>query len=138
MAQIGASVLFMALLVVPAVGVKDSRLQQSCGRRVAPAQQAVSAIHEHQTLSRSTMQKVTGCLVKSDHGYSLQIEKDTYPIDTSQDFSRYVNMRITIVGALEHHAESDLSTAGNNVAAKTELHILKIRSVIGDCNSSSK
>src|SRR5215472_3567177 len=64
-----------------------------------------SAQQQNNTQASSSMagQSVTGCLERSDTGYSLKTDTETLPIETDKDLSSYVNKKIKVTGILEHH-----------------------------------
>jgi len=88
---------------------------------------------QHHGSSSAAVQSVTGCLVKSNSGYSLKTDTDTYPIETNRDLSKYVNKQIKISGVLEHHNAAAPATENNNHIAMTDIRLRMVASVIGDC-----
>ena len=84
------------------------------------------------------VQSVTGCVVKTDHGFSLMTASDSYPIETGQDLSQYVNKQVKVTGVLEHHAAAPPSTTNGSSAVVTDIRLRMIATVIGDCNQPSK
>ena len=101
-----------------------------------PEQQA-PATSQGQASSTAAVQSVTGCVVQSDHGYSLKTQNDTYQIETDKDLSQYVNKQIRITGILEHHTAAPSATSGN-AAVISDIRLRTIATVVGDCNQSSK
>lgn len=101
-----------------------------------PEQQMPSA-SQGQASSTAAIQSVTGCVVQSDHGYSLKTENDSYPIETDKDLSQYVNKQIRITGILEHHTAAPSATSGSS-AVISDIRLRTIASVVGDCNQPSK
>lgn len=91
-----------------------------------------------QASSNAVVQSVTGCVVKSDQGFSLKTESDTYPIETGKDLSKYVNKKVKVTGILEHHTASAPSGAAASTTEITDLRLRMILTVIGDCNQSQK
>lgn len=91
-----------------------------------------------QASSSAAMQSVTGCVVRSDHGYSLKAEDGTYPIETGKDLSQYVNKEVRVTGVLEHHNASTPSGSAGSTATITDLRLRMIATVIGDCQQSQK
>lgn len=116
-----------------------------CGTRLLAAQQAgeqQGASSDQQNNSQASQprgssaaaaQSVTGCLVKTNSGYSLKTDTDTYPIETSRDLSKYVNKKIKISGILEHHNAAAPSTENTNAIAVTDIRLRMVASVVGDC-----
>ena len=137
------NLLLMLLLVSSAESVLGSRLLnvtergQSAEQEASPEQQTPPA-SQGQASSSASVQSVTGCVVQSDHGYSLKTESDTYPIETDQDLSQYVNKQVKVTGILEHHNASSPSATSGSAAVITDLRLRMIGSVIGDCNQPSK
>jgi hypothetical protein len=105
-------------------------------QNAAPEQQMPPA-SQGQASSTAAIQSVTGCVVQSDHGYSLKTENDSYPIETDKDLSQYVNKRIRITGILEHHTAAPSATSGNT-AVISDIRLRTVASVVGDCNQPSK
>lgn len=91
-----------------------------------------------QASSSAAVKTVTGCVVKSDHGYSLKTESDTYPIETGKDLSQYVNKEVTITGILEHHNASAPPPTDGSSATVTDVRLRMVATVIGDCNKAEK
>lgn len=85
--------------------------------------------------SSAAVQSITGCLVKSNSGYSLKTDTDTYPIETSRDLSKYVNKKIKVSGILEHHNAAPSATENSNAIAMTDIRLRMVASVVGDCKS---
>ena len=105
--------------------------QQNEDQNAPPQEQQAPTFQQQNEVppSSSTAVRVyTGCVVQSDHGYSLKTEKDTYPIETDKDLSHYVNKQVNVTAILEHHKTSDI----------TDLRVRVIAKVIGDCNHSQK
>ena len=90
-----------------------------------------------QASSSAAVRSVTGCLVRSDSGYSLKTDTDTLPIETDKDLSQYVGKKIKVTGILEHHSASSSSAAKGPVTL-TDLRLRLVASVIGDCHQASK
>ena len=130
-------VLLMALLISSAENMLGSRLQQD-EQNASPTQQAQPASPQAQGTSKAAIQSVTGCVVKSDRGYSLMTEEGSYPIDTDQDISKYVNKQVKVTGILEHHTAAAPSAASGNATTVTDIRLRMIATVIGDCNQPSK
>jgi hypothetical protein len=103
----------------------------------APPQQESSSA-QGQASSSAAVKSVTGCVVQSDHGYSLKTENDTYPIETGKDLSRYVNKKVEITGLLEHHNASTPSATAGSTATVTDIRLRMVVTVIGDCDQSHK
>ena len=101
-----------------------------------PEQQAPTT-SQGQASSTAAVQSVTGCVVQSDHGYSLKTQNDTYQIETDKDLSQYVNKQIRITGILEHHTAAPSPTSGN-AAVISDIRLRTIATVVGDCNQPSK
>lgn len=90
-----------------------------------------------QTSSSAAVQSITGCLVRSTSGYSLQTDTDILPIESDKDLSQYVNKKIKVTGILEHHSATSSSAAKGPVTI-TDLRLRIVASVIGDCNQTPK
>lgn len=103
----------------------------------APAQQEPPSA-QGQASSSAAVKTVTGCVVQSDHGYSLKTQNDTYPIETDKDLSQYVNKKVEITGILEHHNASTPSPTAGSTATVTDVRLRMVATVIGDCNESQK
>lgn len=110
--------------------------QQNQEPNASPQQQTPSG--QGQASSRAAVQSVTGCVVKSDQGYSLKTSNDTYPIETEKDLSQYVNKEVRVTGILEHHNASTPSATAGGTATITDLRLRVVATVIGDCNQSEK
>lgn len=132
------SVLLMFLLGISAEGMLVSRFQQNGEQNASPEQQAQPASPPGQATSRAAVQSVTGCVVKSDNGYSLMTADGSYAIDTSQDLSSYVNKQVKVTGVLEHHTAAVPSATTGNPTTVTDIRLRMIATVIGDCNQKSK
>jgi hypothetical protein len=132
------SVLFTLLLLISAQSMSGSRSQQKAEQNASPEQQAHPSSPQRQIISRSAVRTLTGCVVQSDHGYSLKTENEAYRIDTDIDLSHLVDMRIRVTGVLEHHTGAALSAVGGNATTVTDLHLREIGSVTGHCNQPSK
>jgi hypothetical protein len=83
------------------------------------------------------METVVGCVVKSDQGFSLKTDSDSYPIETNQDLSQYVGKQVKVTGILEHETAPPSPEHGNPVVV-TDLRLRMVATVIGDCDQSSK
>lgn len=125
----------LMLLVISAEGMLGSGLQQNEHQNPSPEPQASPS---GQATSRAAVESVTGCVVKSNSGYSLMTDNGSYPIETSQDLSTYVNKQVKVTGILEHHTAAAPSAANGNATTITDIRLRMIATVIGDCNQSSK
>jgi hypothetical protein len=125
-----SSIFVMSLLLISAQIMLGSRLQQNEEQQAEPT--------TGQATSRAAVQTVTGCVVKSDHGYSLKTENETDPIETDQDLSNYVNKQVKLTGILEHHTAAAPSAGNGNAATVTDIRLRMIATVIGNCNQPSK
>ena len=132
-----SSALFLLFLVVSAESTLGSRLQQNETQKPSPAQQAQPMPQQRQVISRSFLRTLAGCVIQSDHGYFLKTDSEAYPIDSDEDLANFVDMQVKVTGALEHHTPAAPLVAGANLATVTNLHILKLRSVIGTCTKLS-
>src|SRR5215472_11063604 len=103
----------------------------------ANPEQQMPPTSQGQASSTAAVQSVTGCVVQSDHGYSLKTQNDTYPIETDRDLSQYVNKQIRVTGILEHHTAAPSATSGN-AAVISDIRLRTIATVVGDCNQPSK
>ena len=131
------SVFLLLLLGISAESMLGSRLQQNEEPNAPPVQQAQPS-RQGQATSRAAVQTVSGCVVKSDHGYALKTESETDPIETDQDLSHYVNKQVKLTGILEHHTAASPSAANGNAETVTDIRLRMIATVIGDCNPPSK
>jgi hypothetical protein len=123
------NLLLMLLLAISAERV----LGQNGGQ-----EQQTRPTSQGQAASSAVVQSVSGCLVKTDHGFSLQTDGGSDPIETSQDLSQYVNKQVKVTGILEHHTEAPPSATNGSTAVVTDIRLRMIATVIGDCNHPSK
>ena len=86
--------------------------------------------------SAAVLHIVTGCLVRTDHGYSLMTESSSYSIETEKDLAPYVNKQIIVTGIPEQHTNATPSPS-RNAAVITDLRLRMISSVVWDCNLHS-
>ena len=128
---ISAGSLLGGQLLIAATG------QQNQEPNASPQQQQPQSA-QGQAESHAAVQSVTGCVVKSENGYSLKTASDTYPIETGKDLSQYVNKEVRITGILEHHNASTPSATPGSTGTITDLRLRMIATVIGDCNQSEK
>jgi cytoskeletal protein RodZ len=124
------SLLLIILLPVWVEAVHAAR-QQGGEQSTSPQQQHAQAS------SSATAQSETGCLVRSESGYSLKTDTETLPIETDKDLSPYVNKRIKVTGILEHHSAAAPSSTSGPVVI-TDLRLRVVVSVLGECNQTSK
>ena len=115
-----------------------SLLAQEGEEQNASPQQQSQQSSQGQASSSAVVQSVTGCLTKSDSGYSLKTDSDTYPIETDKDLSQYVGKQIKVTGILEHHNTAVPSGTGANATTITDLRLRLVASVVGDCAQPSK
>ena len=131
-----STVFVLLLLLISAETMLGSRLQQN------EEQQAEPTSPQGQNTSKAAVQSVTGCVVQSDHGYSLKTENDTYAIETDQDLSKYVNKQVRLTGVLESHSSVTRSTGSESGTPSPgftkDFRLRVIGSVIGDCSQPSK
>lgn len=132
------SVLLMLLLFSSAEIMLGSQLQQDEKQNSSTEQQPQPAPPQGQSTSRSAVQSVTGCVVKTNSGYSLMADDGAYPIDTDQDLSNYVNKQVKITGVLEHHMAAGTSPTTGSPTTVTDIRLRMIATVIGDCNKQEK
>jgi len=128
------------VLVVVLVGLTEGVYAGSPRQNAAPQggeQNASPAQQQPQASSSAAVRSVTGCLIRTDNGYSLKTDTDTLPIETDRDLSQYVNKKIKVTGTLEHHKTSTQSASGGPVAM-TDLRLRLVASLIGDCDQASK
>ncbi len=111
--------------------------QQNEDQNASPQQQEPPT-SQGRASGGAMVQSITGCVVQSDHGYSLKTENDTYPIETEKDLSHYVNKQVRVTGVLEHHNATSPSSTTGNATTITDLRLRMIATVIGDCNQSQK
>ena len=135
--------LLILLLAISAENVFGRRLltaadKQQNEEQNAPPEQQTPSTSQGQASSSAAVKSVTGCVVKSENGYSLKTESDTYPIETEKDLSQYVNKQVKITGILEHHNAAAPVPASGNAATITDIRLRMIASVIGDCNQPAK
>lgn len=137
------NLLLMLLLAISAQNVLGSGPRnvsdawQNDQQNPTPDQQPPPA-SQGQGTSRTAVQSFTGCVVKSDQGYSFKTASDTYPIETDTDLSQYVNKQVKITGILEHHSAATPSSASGNPAVINDVRLRTVVSVIGDCKEPSK
>lgn len=133
--------ILIVLLIISVEAVFESHLsaasKQQNDQPNASQQQEPSA-SQGQASTSATVHSVTGCLVQSDHGYSLKTESDTYPIETEKDLSQYVNKQIRITGILEHHNAATPSASTGNAATISDIRLRTVVTVVGDCNQPQK
>jgi len=138
MQKLIATVCSMVLVVVAVTlyGARPLAGQQAGEQQGASSeQQNNSQASQPQGSSSAAVQSVTGCLVKTNSGFSLKTDTDTYPIETGRDLSKYVNKKIKVTGLLEHHNAAAPSTENSNAIAATDIRLRMVASVIGDCKS---
>lgn len=129
------------VLVIAAVTLYGARslavAEQQGGEQQgsSPEQQQNPQASQPQGSSSAAVQSVTGCLVKSNSGYSLKTDTETYPVETNRDLSKYVNKKIKVSGILEHHNAAAPATENNNAIAMTDIRLRMVASVVGDCNT---
>jgi hypothetical protein len=123
------NLLLMLLLAISA----DRVLGQNGGQ-----EQQTPPTSQGQASSSAAVQSVTGCVVKTDRGFSLRTDSGSDPIETSQDLSQYVNKQVKVTGILEHHTEAAPSATSGSTAVVTDIRLRMIATVIGDCNHPSK
>jgi len=109
-------------------------VEQQAGEKqsTSPEQQNNPPATQPQGSSSAAVSSVTGCLVKTNSGYSLKTDTDTYPIETDRDLSKYVDKRIKVSGLLEHHNAAP-SAENSNAIAVTDIRLRMVASVVGDC-----
>jgi len=129
-------ILMSALTVMASSLLIAATGQQNGEPNASPQQEQQSP--QGQASSSAVVQSVTGCVVKSDQGFSLKTESDTYPIETGKDLSQYVNKEVRVTGILEHHNTSAPSTTSANTTTITDLRLRMIATVLGDCKQSQK
>jgi hypothetical protein len=130
--------LLTLLLVISAETMLGNALQQNEQQNASPEQQTQPNSQQGQATSKAAVQSVTGCVVKSDRGYSLMTDDGSYPLETDQDLSNYINKRVKVTGILEHHTAASASTATGTPTTVTDIRLRMIATVIGDCNQPSK
>lgn len=130
--------LLMLLLVISAETMLGNAAQQNEQQNASPEQQTQPNSQQGQATSKAAVQSVTGCVVKSDRGYSLMTDDGSYPLETDQDLSNYVNKRVKVTGILEHHTAASASAATGTPTTVTDIRLRMIATVIGDCNQPSK
>ena len=123
------NLLLMLLLAISAESVLGQNGEQE--QQTPPTSQGQAA-------SSAAVQSVTGCVVKTDQGFSLMTESGSYPIETGQDLSQYVNKQVKVTGVLEHHTAAPPSAASGSTSVVTDIRLRMIATVIGDCNHQSK
>jgi hypothetical protein len=129
------------LLVVVLVGLTGTLYaggpRQNAAGQQGGEQNASPSQQQPQASSSAAVRSVTGCLIRTDNGYSLKTDTDTLPIETDRDLSQYVNKKIKVTGTLEHHQTATQSATGGPVAM-TDLRLRLVASLIGDCDQASK
>ena len=134
------NLLLTLVLVVSAASILGSGsllAQEGEGQNASPQQENQQS-SQGQASSSAAVQSVTGCLIKSEAGYSLKTDSDTYPIETDKDLSQYVGKQIKVTGILEHHNTAVPSGTGATSTTITDLRLRLIASVVGDCAQPSK
>jgi len=122
--------LLLALLLVISA---ESVLAQS-----GEQEQQTPPTTQGQASHTAAVQSVTGCVVKTDNGFSLKTVSDSYPLETDKDLSKYVNKKVKITGILEHQTSTAPSAENGSTAAITDIRLRMVATVIGDCNQPSK
>jgi hypothetical protein len=107
------------------------------GQNAGQEQQTPAAGESHAS-HNAEVQSVTGCVVKTDKGFSLKTDSDSYPIETDKDLSNYVNKQVKVSGILEHKSSSAPSTESGSTAVITDIRLRMVATVIGDCSPPSK
>jgi hypothetical protein len=130
------------MLVVALVGLAGgvyarSPRQNAGAQQQGGTQNASPEQQQPQASSTAAVRSVTGCLVRTDNGYSLKTDTETLPIETDRDLSQYVNKKIKVTGTLEHHQAATSSATGGPVAI-TDLRLRLVASMIGDCDQTTK
>lgn len=133
-----SSVLLMSLLIISAETMLGNAVQQNEQQNASPEQQTQPSSQQGQATSKAAVQSVTGCVVKSNSGYSLMTDDGSYPIETDQDLSNYLNKRVKVTGILEHHTAASPSAATGTPTTVTDIRLRMVATVIGDCNQSPK
>jgi hypothetical protein len=77
-------------------------------------------------------------VVQTNQGFLLKTDSDSYPIETDEDLSPYVNKQVSLTGVLEHQNGDAPSAESGSTAVITDVRIRMIAKVIGDCNQPSK
>jgi len=149
------NLLFVLVLAV-AVGSAQSGKIQSAAASQQGAEQNASPDQQNQEPTQSqepsqnqeasqgqrtgsaTVSTITGCLVQTGTGFALKTEKDTYPIETTQDLSQYANKQIRITGILERHTTVPAASSAGTPSTITDLRLRTIGSVVGECNQEQK
>src|SRR5262245_60252241 len=115
MQRLLASAISLALVISAVIlyGTRSLAAEQQAGETQGTSQdqQQNQQPSQHHGTSSAAVQSVTGCLIKTNAGYSLKTDTDTYPIETSRDLSQYLNKKIKVSGVLEHHNVAAPSTA---------------------------
>jgi len=142
------SFLILVLLVAVEGVIATPRLnasskQDNAQQTPAPEQQPPSSDQQQgqqqepgQATSSASVSSVTGCVVQGDQGFMLKTESASYPIETDQDLSKYVNKEVRISGILEHHTGAAPSAEAGNSSVITDIRLRMVASVIGDCPQS--
>ena len=125
-------VLIFSLLVIPAESMLGGRVQQNKNQNASPAQQIQQTSPQGQATSSVFTLSVTGCVVRSDQGYSLKTESETYSMETDEDLSHFVNKQVKLTGFLEFPSAAP---SNSNTTSTTNLRFLMITTVIGSCYS---
>lgn len=128
------SILMSALTIMASSLLIAATGQQNQEPNASPQQGQPSA--QGQASSNAVVQSVTGCVLKSDQGFSLKTESDTYPIETGKDLSQYLNKKVRVTGILEHHTAPSASAPSSTTI--TDLRLRMVTTVIGDCNQPQK
>src|SRR5436309_1410228 len=123
------NLLLTLLLAVSTKGV----LGQNEGK-----QQQAPPPSQVQASSSAMVESVTGCVVESDHGFSLKTENDSYPIETDQNLSKYVNKEVKVTGVLEHQTGAPPSQESGSSSVVRDIRLRMVATVIGNCNQAPK
>jgi len=121
----------LVLLLLLAISTKSVLAQEKEQEQQTPAPS------QSDPSSSAMMKTVIGCVVQSDHGFSLKTDSDSYPIETDQDLSQYVNKQVKVTGILEHETAPPSPKNGSPVVVR-DLRLRMVATVIGDCNQSPK
>jgi hypothetical protein len=82
--------------------------------------------------SSAMMKTMVGCVKQSDQGFLLKTDSDSYPIETDQDLSQYVNKQVKVTGILENETTPPSPQNGSPTVVR-DIRLRMIATVIGDC-----
>jgi len=129
----------MRIIITVLLMLLLSNSSKSVLAQTEPQPQQPSPAPHDQASSSSLVRSVTGCVVQSDHGFSLQTDSDSFPLETDQDLSQYVNKQVQVTGVMEEdHTGPAPSARSGSSAVIRDFRLRMIATVIGDCDQAPK